>query len=537
MLMKTALLSVYEKKKPPITDFAQALLDRGIGLIASGGTADTIAKAGLPVTNLSDIVGEPILEHKVVTIDRATAARMLADENDPKELAEAEKHGGIIDIVCVDMYPLEEEIARPDSTRVSVIAQVDVGGRNLLNAAAKGGRVVICDPADRQRFIEWLDAGMPEPEAFKDELAAKAMYVVARYTMALARYLSGGKYEAMFGVKAQDLRYGENPHQGAAQYSTGTADPLALDRFVQVAGSGQSFVNATDGDRLLRTATRIAAGFGKNRGAVPLLGIGVKHGNACGAAYGDTPQEVIEKMVEGDPLAIFGGYVLLNFPLGPEEADKLLHHALREGQDRRLLDGIIAAGFDEGVVDLLKRSTDRCQMFENPALANLSLETLDLSQQWRQTRGGFLTEDAPAFVLNLKGEELWQSARAVAQQENDLVFAWGIGSTSDSNTITVVRGGQLLANAVGQQDRVAAATLSMWRAVRSQHDLTQGWTAYSDSFFPFLDAVEVLQGNGVTLIFASSGSLSDDEVRRYCAENGITLFMVPDKLGRGFDQH
>jgi len=192
---KTALLSVFHKEG--ITQFAQALVVLGWNILSSSGTCRRLREAGVPVTDVAEMVGEPILGHRVVTLSREIHAGLLATSS-AEDQAELDRLGIIrIDLVCVDLYPLLEEIGRPGSTPDSVLNKTDIGGPALLRSAAKGQRIVICDPADRQRVIAALLADGVEQELLI-ELCAKAEFTVARYAALSAHYWSNGRLPASF---------------------------------------------------------------------------------------------------------------------------------------------------------------------------------------------------------------------------------------------------------------------------------------------------------------------------------------------------
>jgi phosphoribosylaminoimidazolecarboxamide formyltransferase/IMP cyclohydrolase len=237
----------------------------------------------------------------------------------------------------------------------------------------------------------------------------------------------------------------------------------------------------------------------------------------------------------GDPLAIFGGLVMVNFPLGEEVAEALVTHGMTEGR-RRPLDGIIAPSFEEGAVGMFKRKGDKCRLLVNPALGGLGRASLDSAPRFRYVRGGVLSQPNYTYVLDLGDPELSKHGRATPEQEDDMLLAKAIGDTSNSNTVTIVKKGQLLANGVGQQARVRGAMLAVNLASYSGHD-TGGASASSDSFFPFTDGVEVLAEAGVKAIVATSGSVKDNEVVKYCQDKGIALYHIPDKRARGFFGH
>lgn len=522
--------------KEGIVEFAKALIELGWQLIASGGTAKALAMAGIPVKDVAGMVGGgAILGHRVVTLSREVHAGLLAN-NVPEDIEELERLGvPFIDLVCIDLYPLEEEIAREGCTRESVIEKTDIGGPTMLRSAAKGRRIVICDPDDRWDVIEWLKAGKPDEENYITRLAAKTEGVVAGYALASARYHSGGIIDGFVGTQVATCMYGENPYMTpAGLFVTDSEDPLALQRFHLVEGTDPSYINWTDVDRLIQGMTHVAAGFDVNFGKVPLIAIAVKHGNACGAAVGNDPIDVLRNMVEGDPLAIFGGVVMMNFPLTEDGADVLLHHKVEGG--KRILDTVIAPSISEGVLPLLERKGGKCRMLENSELADLTKESLDHHPRFRLVRGGFLRQPNYTFVLDLKDPNIVVYGDLTDQSRRDIIFAWALGATSNSNTIMIVINGRLLGRGVGQQSRVDACKLAGDLAIRSFNRM-EGAVVYSDSFFPFPDGPEVLISLGVKTIFTSSGSVKDKETIELCKERGVTLVMFPDKKGRGFFCH
>ncbi len=521
--MRNALISVYHKDG--IIEFAQDLIALDFIIYASGGTFKYLKEHGVEAFPVADLVGgDAILGHRVVTLSREVHAGLLAKatETDIAELANLSIPR--FDLVCVDLYPLEEEIAMPGSTRESVIEQTDIGGPTMIRSGAKGRRIVICDPEDRKLVIDWLKAGEPE-DTFVNDLCAKGEYTIARYCLASARYLSDGNYEGFIGKRVATCKYGENAYQTPAYlYSTGTDDPLALDKFKVIAGTPPSYNNWIDIDRLLQTATHIGRGYEVNEQNDVAMAVGVKHGNSCGASVGVHYDKILENMMAGDPLAIFGGLIMVNFMMTEDLCEPLVG---------KMLDGIIAPAFAPGAIELLRRKKDKCRFVVNPALQNLT-NGLDQALRFRYVRGGFLEQPNYTFVPNFKGEEIFKYGKATSEQESGMILAWAIGSTSNSNTITIVKDGRnLTSNGVGQQDRVGAASLAITRARRSGHNV-MGAVAYSDSFFPFPDGPQKLIDVGVTAIFTSSGSVNDQATIDVCEKNGVVLYMVPDTIGRGF---
>jgi phosphoribosylaminoimidazolecarboxamide formyltransferase / IMP cyclohydrolase len=574
---KTALISVYDKNG--IEDFAKSLVDLGWKIISSGGTAKYLSDAGVETTDLADITEFPaILSHRVVTLHPKIHGGLLA-LNTPEHLVELEKYGiPWIDLVCSDLYPLEDEINKIDSTKESVIAQTDMGGIALIRSSSKGRRITICDRADRAGVISWLQNGEHDKEKFIDDLASKAEAVVARYCAASAGYHSGGVYESIFGKKVLECAYGENAYQKPASLYRNhktKGDPLSVHSWAQIAGSPTSYNNICDIDRMMQTMTHIGAGYEKNMGQVPCVAIGVKHGNACGAglchaeaSYGlakagvDSRIQAVEKMLQGDLRAIFGGSVMLNFRVDAGVADELVHKFCDKG--RRLLDVICAPAFSDEAVEILSRKKGKCRLMANPNIEKAGLDSLDTATRLRYVRGGFLEQPNYDFVPDMSRFNLGD------EQFADTVLAWAVGATSNSNTITITKDGRLVGNGVGQQDRVGAAKLAIFRAdeavkfkaeqeknsadgrFRSQgggksHNSSpvlflekadlQNAVAYSDSFFPFPDAVEVLIERGIKTIFSTSGSVNDDKTMDLCKAKDVKLILLLDKEARGFYQH
>lgn len=549
-----ALLSVYDKTG--IVDFARGLIDLGWRIYASGGTAKAMADAGLAVTDVTELVGGgAILGHRVVTLSREISAGLLADTDSAEDMAELKKLGlPVIDLVCVDMYPLEEAIRKPDTTRADIILQTDIGGPTMLRAAAKGRRIVLSHVSQRSAVLDWLRSGKSDETKFLDDLAGRAEYEVARYVAVSAEYLGGTEVSGSLARISSPTKYGENPWQSPAAFYADNrvaADLLGLDQFEHVQGMERSFVNMTDIDRLLQTVTHIAAGFKRNFNSVPSIAVGVKHGNACGAGVGETSVEAVEKMLSGDTRAIFGGVVMINGAIDEQVAKALMHHAM-DGDRPRLLDGVVGASVTKEALELLSRN--KLRVVINPALADLDEDSLDKARRQRPVRGGALEQPNYDFIMDLNSDQMQVHGQPTDQQKQDMILAWAVGSTSNSNTITLVKVGQLIGNGVGQQDRVGAGQLALTRTTTELPELEEhgdklvlkvtldknklaGAAAYSDSFFPFPDGPGLLAKAGITAILTSSGSVADDTVVKSLTDKGVAVVMVPDKIGRGFYLH
>lgn len=333
--------------------------------------------------------------------------------------------------------------------------------------------------------------------------------------------------------------YGENPWQkGAGLYDTEQAadDPLALSNFQQVGGAEPSSNNLADTDRLLQTVTHIAAGLDVNgmTEAAPYIAAGAKHGNVCGVGVSESREDAVKNMLEGDLRAIFGGAVMLNFPIDAPVAEVLTRH---ETDKKRLLDIVIAPGFDDEALEMLGRKGGKLRALANTALSSIGADSLDTAQRFRQVRGGFLVQENYTFILDLESPDVSKQGPEISDiDKRGLVLAWAIGSTSNSNTITLVKDDKLIGNGVGQQDRVSAAELAIKRAEDADHHVG-GSVAYSDSFFPMPDGPETLCEAGIMAIFTASGSIGDEKVFKAFDRHGVTVYSMPNELCRGFYAH
>lgn len=349
----------------------------------------------------------------------------------------------------------------------------------------------------------------------------------------------------MRAILAAECKYGENAYQSPAGLFVNleTDDRLGLNHFKLVAGTAMSYNNWCDLDRLLQTMTHIAATFDINSHLISasppripgqFIALGAKHGNVCGAGISSLGREsAIAKMVTGDLQALFGGLVMLNFPVDVAEAELLLTYGT---ESRRILDGIIAPEFSSEAIAMLSRKGDKCRFIANPLLAELNRDSLDTAQTFRYVRGGVLVQPNYTYILDLGDEELKRYGENLGWGLADMLIAKAICDTSNSNTITIVKDGQLLGNGVGQQSRVSGAELALGIAEKNDHDIP-GSVAASDSFFPFTDGPRVLIDKGIQAIISTSGSVNDYKVIELCKSSNVDLFLIPDKKGRGFYNH
>lgn len=537
--MKCALVSVFNKDG--VADDVRRLVKMGWSIFSSGGTAKVLKEAGIPVTDVAKLVGEPILGHRVVTLSRELHAGLLADSIDGEQLAElVAKNIPFIDLVRCDFYPLRDAIADPKATIDSVIEKTDIGGPCMVRSGAKGLRIVVCRKQDMQWVLNELEHSNDVSLENRQELRARGEFEVAKYVGDSAMFHGGDDFKIVAGELVGRPAYGENAWQTpAGLYSTDSGDPLALENFKVVAGSEPSYNNLCDLDRLLQVLTHIRAAWEKNRWQAPAIVVGVKHGNSCCAAVGDldNPLEAVGRAITGDKRAIFGGLVICNFEVTGAIAEALVSTGMPPDVHQRF-DGVIAPRFDDVAVDILARKKGKCRIIVNSRLF-LAQHNLDIAPRFRQVRGGFLVQPNYTFVPDFTAEkEMVRFGGISVGQAKNLALGWAIGAHSNSNTITITNNNRLLGNGVGQQDRVGAAELAIKRAVDAGHKIELPRScAYSDSFFPQTDAVEVLIRAGVKAIFSTSGSINDKAVQELCMAREVTLVQLPDKKARGFFGH
>lgn len=507
--VRRALLSVYDKTG--LTDFARRLVDRGITLISTGGTAAALREAGLPVTPVQDVTGFPeMLDGRVKTLHPAIHGAILARRDKGEHVQALAQHGlDTIDLVVVNLYPFAATIAKPGVTLDQAIEQIDIGGPSMLRSAAKNHASVgvVTSPADYDDVLSALDAhGGALPDGLRRQLAAKAFSLTASYDAAITTYLGrhgvDGDEEpmptawALATAKRQSLRYGENPHQAAALYGVpGEATGLALAQKLQ--GKGLSYNNWLDMDG----AYRVARDLGRDGIVV------VKHTNPCGAARSSEGLlDAYEKARACDPVSAFGGIVATRGIV-----DEPLAAALAE----TFLEVVLAQEVTDGARDLLSQKK------------RLRVLTLDedgwLVDQdelaWRAISGGLLLQQADHL------DEVVREANVVTERSPTddewaaLEFGWTLCRHVKSNAIVFSQPDRTAAIGAGQMSRVDAARLCVMKATGS----LVGTAVASDAFFPFADGVEAAAEAGATAIVQPGGSMRDAEVIDAADRLGLTM--------------
>ncbi len=510
--IRRALISVSDKSG--IVEFARALAARYVTIISTGGSAQTLAAGGVPVTEVTEVTGvEEFLDGRVKTLHPAIHGGLLARRDRPDHLAAlAERRIAPIDLLVCNLYPFAETVASGGSPE-DCVENIDIGGVALIRAAAKNhdAVAVVTDPADYERVLAELAAGggVVGLET-RRELARKAFALTAAYDAAIAEWMcrdeptSFPETFVLTGQLADRLRYGENPHQSAAFYRTRESRPgVATAR--QLQGKELSYNNYGDAD----AAFELVAEFGS-----PAVAI-IKHANPCGAAIGGTLHEAWDKALACDPVSAFGGIVALNRCLDGPTAEAIAG---------LLIEVVIVPEANEAARAVLARRTALRLLLTgempDPGAAGRS---------FRMVAGGVLVQESDR--VSVGRDELRTVTRRAPNETEiaDLLFADIVAKHVKSNAIVFVRGGATVGIGAGQMSRVdsvgiaAAKAAEAGKSARLAQSPTVGSVLASDAFFPFADGLEAAIEAGVTAVIQPGGSVRDKEVIAAADAAGIAM--------------
>ncbi len=491
-----ALISVSDKDG--IVEFATGLREQGIEIVSTGGTASALSQAGIQVRAIEDFTGFPeIMDGRVKTLHPRLYAGLLARRDEEGHLrAAAEQEIEQVDLVCVNLYPFEQTVARGDADEQEVIENIDIGGPTMIRAAAKNSSfaAVVVDPADYQPVLDELaSSGGRLSLTTRRTLAAKAFACTARYDAAIAAWFADRTFEGFPPMrfeayeKVSDLRYGENPHQDAAFYARIGAGAHLLAGVEQLHGKELSFNNLLD----LSAARELVEEFSEPACAI------VKHNNPCGCAVAETGQLAYERAFACDPQSAYGGVIAVNRPV-----DTAFAHEL-SGQ---FIEVLLAPGFDAGALEVLqaKKNVRLLELRDWPAAAQ-ELEA-------KAVMGGQLVQSRDV-VSERRDEMRVLSAREPSEQEwQDMLFAWRVCRHVRSNAIVIASGGATIGIGAGQMSRVDAVRIAVEKAGTFQPDLLAGSSLASDAFFPFADGPGLALQAGTSAIIQPGGSVRDEEV-------------------------
>ncbi len=507
-----ALLSVSDKTG--VADLGRELVGMGWELLASGRTAATLASAGLPVTPVEEVTGFPeMLGGRVKTLHPRIHAGILADRSDPahgRELAAQAIEA--IDLVVCNLYPFRESPG---------IETIDIGGPTLVRGAAKNHAHVgvVVDPADYGWVVEELRRSGRLGEESRRRLARAAFAHTAAYDAAIVAWLDAQDPGEALPLslhlcleRAQDLRYGENPHQRGARYrEVGAAS--WWDGVTQRSGTDLSYLNVLDSEAAWALVHDLSRA-GSSGGPAAVV---VKHANPCGAAVAGDLATAYCLAVAGDPVSAFGGIVALSQPVTAAAAS-----AMVEGPQA---DVVLAPGYEDESVAMLARRRRSTRILEAGPPGGPSGGPAPGSWDLRPVAGGFLVQGPDRVGLARDGWKVVTRAVPTEAQWRDLELAWLLAAATWSNAVALVAGGAAVGLGGGQPSRVDAAAI----AVRKAGGRAAGAVAASDGFFPFRDGVELLAGAGVAAVVQPGGSVRDPEVIEAADERGIAMVLTGER--------
>ncbi len=529
--IKRALISMFDKTG--IEEFAKALVDQGVEIISSGGTARAIAAAGVPVKDVKEWTGFPeMLGHRVVTLHPKVHGSLLALRDDPEHQADIEKYDlEPIDLVCVSLYPFEQAIAKDGCTLADAVEMIDIGGPTMVRAAAKNHKFVtiVTEPAQYAQVLDEMKAndGALSFET-RQKFAAKAFALTCHYDTVISRYLADATGDAFperiaFSfTKSSDLRYGENPHQRSAFYVSPDASEPCIARAKLLGGKPISYNNYFDANGAVELVKDFDA---------PAVAI-IKHANPAGCAVDTDLVEAYRKAYFGDVNAAMGGIIAVNRPVTEDLASAIVETYKRWGKDAGaggFFAEIIAAPSFEG------KSLEIIQAREGWGQDVRLLELGELTGVQNSEKfikyvvGGAIVQDRDLLALNEDDWKVVTKRQPTESELADMRFAWLVAKHTKSNAITLAKDQTLLGAGAGQMSRVNSARLA--GIIASQYGGggvvdTQGCTLASDAFFPFPDSLDWAVEAGATAVIEPGGSKKDDDVVARADELGLTMIFT-----------
>ncbi len=511
--IQRALISVYDKTN--LLEIANALAQRSVEILSTGGTAQHLRDAGIDILDVSNYTGFPeMLDGRVKTLHPKIHGGILADQDNVEHNAQAKAHGITpIDMVICNLYPFEATVAQPDVTLPHAIENIDIGGPTMIRAAAKNYRhvAVLTESSQYPQIISDLDASdgcLSEERRF--ELAQAAFAHTAHYDTAIASYLADvdsqpGEFATDLTLhfrKERTLRYGENPHQRAAFYKTGANPGMCAAWANQLSGQPLSFNNLLD----LEAALEIVKDFETAACAI------IKHNNPCGLATADNLQDAFTNALECDRTSAFGSIVGLNRKVTIQTAN-IIREAANTGVK---IDAIIAPSYTKKALRALSRVKRR------PILEAGSLSAAEPVLQIRNITGGVLVQDSDVHDLDADDLKVATSRAPTEAEIESLLFAWKACKHVKSNCILLANGTQSVGIGAGQMSRVDAAII----AIRKASEKAKGAVLASDAYFPFPDGVEIAGEAGISAIIQPGGSVNDDPVIETADAYGIAMVLT-----------
>ena len=494
-----ALISVSDKRG--LTPFAASLVDNGVEIVSSGGTAEHLDEAGIPVTRVEEVTGAPeMLGGRVKTLHPRIHGGILADLGNGEHRQDLLDFGiATFQLVVSNLYPFEATVAS-DADYATAIENIDIGGPTLIRAAAKNHDwvAVVVSPDRYDEIIAAIESGGTSAE-LRADLAREAFFRTSQYDAAIVNWLHAddGQRKLVLPLElTTSLRYGENPHQPAALYSSGSSQGW-WNRAEQLQGKEMSFNNYADADAAWRLVNDLPE---------PSVAI-LKHMNTCGAATGSTLADVFSKAWECDPISAFGGVIACNAPI-----DGATARAIAEC----FVEIVICPAIeDEARAVLAQKKNVRVLVAPEPSGDSVDMRSID---------DGYLVQVRDKVAMD---DDAWQmmTREPTDAERRDLEMAWIVAAHTKSNAVVLVKDGAAIGVGAGDQSRVGAAERALARA----GPRAVGAACASDAFFPFRDGTDLLARAGVTAIIEPGGSMRDDEVIASANDHGIALVFTGER--------
>ena len=514
--IRRALLSVSDKAG--LVELGQALAARGVELVSTGGTAKALRDAGLAVMDISELTGFPeMMDGRVKTLHPKVHGGLLAVRDNPEHAAAMAEHAiGAIDLVVVNLYPFEATVAK-GAARDEVIENIDIGGPSMVRSAAKNHAYVtiVTDPADYPALLAELDAtGGATGYDFRKLMAARAFAATAAYDSMISQWFAFADQQQVFpellaitATRAEELRYGENPHQRAALYIPRGPHGAGIAQARQVQGKELSYNNYNDAD----AALELCAEF---KGQDPAVVI-VKHANPCGVAQGASLREAWTGALQCDDVSAFGGIVAVNVPLDGPTAEAICEI---------FTEVVVAPDADEAALAAFARKKNLRLLLTgdlpDPRRGGLAV---------RPITGGLLVQSRDNGAIGAADLKVVTQRAPTEQELKDCLFAWTVARHVKSNAIVYARDGITAGIGAGQMNRRDSSRIAAMKAAEAAekfgwaHSRTVGSAVASDAFFPFADGLLAAAEAGATAIIQPGGSIRDEEVIRAADEAGLAM--------------
>ncbi|MBE4476249.1 bifunctional phosphoribosylaminoimidazolecarboxamide formyltransferase/IMP cyclohydrolase [Vibrio parahaemolyticus] len=517
--IRRALISVSDKTG--IVEFAQALAERGVDILSTGGTARLLAEQGIAVTEVSDYTGFPeMMDGRVKTLHPKVHGGVLGRRGQDDDVMA--KHGiNPIDMVVVNLYPFAETVAKNGCTLADAVENIDIGGPTMVRSAAKNHKdvTIVVNASDYDRVIAEMDANDKSLTLeTRFDLAIAAFEHTAAYDGMIANYFGTmvpsygenkeGDEESKFPrtfnqqfEKKQDMRYGENSHQTAAFYVEANPQEASVSTARQIQGKALSYNNIADTDAALECVKEF------NEPACVI----VKHANPCGVALGKDILEAYNRAYQTDPTSAFGGIIAFNQELDAETATAIV--------ERQFVEVIIAPSVSAEAIEVVTAKKN-VRLLE---CGEWSTKTTGFDV--KRVNGGLLVQDRDQGMVSLDDLKVVSKRQPTEEELKDALFCWKVAKYVKSNAIVYAKGDMTIGVGAGQMSRVYSAKIAGIKAADEGLEVA-GSVMASDAFFPFRDGIDAAAEAGIKCVIQPGGSMRDDEVIAAADEHGMAMIFT-----------